>query len=460
MCIRDRSNPECKIIQRVGDIGTHGKPWLRDMIDDLKNEVDCLIFPSNWAFRKITPDENSSQVIFNAPDKIFYENRSTELTRTTPLNIVTHHWSSNPKKGFELYKEFDNYCSKSGEFTFTFIGNLPEGMSISNHIQPLNMEELSKQLPRYDVYITASEEEAGANHVLEAMACGLPIVYLDKGGSIPDYCNKYGTQYKNIKELITILKDIEKSFPDYKSKVLNYTGSIEEVIEKYSGIIRMLCENKYYPKTISPTILKKYTAAQIKRHCKKSDKKRVVEYYKKPANIIAEHLSPDKQAPAKHYFSNHLKKIYSSTNLEMICLGTRNNNERDIFNDLMNKENGILSNIGSLDISPESNANYIMDFNKLPKDWKNRWDIIFSNSIDHCFDGNKCFTEWLRILKPGGLMYIMFDKYSGLPTEEDCCIFEEKDITKIINNNISNITVLNRFDSKHDNHLLVKKNED
>ena len=53
----------------------------------------------------------------------------------------------------------------------------------------------------------------------------------------------------------------------------------------------------------------------------------------------------------------------------MICLGTRNNNERDIFNDLMNKENGILSNIGSLDISPESNANYIMDFNKLPKDW-------------------------------------------------------------------------------------------
>jgi len=232
------SNPGCKMIQRVGDIGTHGKPWLRDMIDDLKNKVDYLIFPSNWAYDEINSDENSSQVIFNAPDKIFYENRSTELACTTPLNIVTHYWLSNPKKGFELYKEFDNYCNKSGEFTFTFIGNLPEGMSIGNHIPPLNMEELSKQLPRYDVYITASEEEAGANHVLEAMACGLPIVYLDKGGSIPDYCNKYGTQYKNIKELILILKDIKKSFPDYKSKVLNYTESIEEVIESYYKIIQ------------------------------------------------------------------------------------------------------------------------------------------------------------------------------------------------------------------------------
>jgi SAM-dependent methyltransferase len=157
--------------------------------------------------------------------------------------------------------------------------------------------------------------------------------------------------------------------------------------------------------------------------------------------MIVEHLSPQ------------------TTPLEMICLGTRNNNERDIFHDLMNKENSISTNIWSLDISPKSDANYIMDFNKLPKDWENKWDIIFSNSIDHGFDGNRCFTEWVRILKPGGLMYILFDNNPGLPSPEDCSIFYEKDITEIINNNTSNITVLNRFNSSGNNHLLVKKHE-
>ena len=36
-------------------------------------------------------------------------------------------------------------------------------------------------LPSYDIYLTASEEEAGANHVLESLAAGLPIVYRDTG---------------------------------------------------------------------------------------------------------------------------------------------------------------------------------------------------------------------------------------------------------------------------------------
>ena len=35
---------------------------------------------------------------------------------------------------------------------------------------------LSLTLPSHDIYLTASLEEAGANHVLEALACGLPVL--------------------------------------------------------------------------------------------------------------------------------------------------------------------------------------------------------------------------------------------------------------------------------------------
>ena len=62
--------------------------------------------------------------------------------------------------------------------------------------------DLSLELPKYHIYLTASEEEAGANHVLEAAAAGLPIIYRNTGGSIVDYCHSMGEVYSSFDELI------------------------------------------------------------------------------------------------------------------------------------------------------------------------------------------------------------------------------------------------------------------
>ena len=42
-----------KIIQRVGDVGTHGKPELFDLVKKTSNISDFLIFPSEWSKQKI-----------------------------------------------------------------------------------------------------------------------------------------------------------------------------------------------------------------------------------------------------------------------------------------------------------------------------------------------------------------------------------------------------------------------
>jgi glycosyltransferase involved in cell wall biosynthesis len=69
------------------------------------------------------------------------------------------------------------------QIEFTFIGRpCFEVKPPTKHIPPVSKEELAKLLPSFDFYLTASRMEAGANHVLEAMACGLPIVSSNAGG--------------------------------------------------------------------------------------------------------------------------------------------------------------------------------------------------------------------------------------------------------------------------------------
>ena len=232
-------NPSAKIVQRVGDLGTHSKPDLTKMVKETLNISDYFIFPSKWAKEKIGFDKDNFSIINNAPMDIFYNNRNTNTILSEKIKVVTHHWSTNPKKGFHVYKEFDQWC-KGKDISFHYIGQVPSGVSFDNHIKPVSAEDLSVMLPQYDIYLTASEEEAGANHVLESIACGLPVVYKETGGSINNYCELYGEKYSDFDDMIGKIEKVINQYDSYKNQVLNYRDTNDMVIAKYCNIIEKL----------------------------------------------------------------------------------------------------------------------------------------------------------------------------------------------------------------------------
>ena len=198
---------------------------------------DYLFFPSLWAKEYIDYNKDNFLVIPNAPLDVFYKYRKNKSIEKK-IKVVTHHWSTNPKKGFEYYKFLDNMLSQN--IQFTFIGRLPEGFKLNNccHISATgDNEKLSKTLASHDIYLTASEEEAGANHVLEALAAGLPIVYHDNGGSINEYCYSYGLTFSDKKSMAHSLIKVAKEHKKYKNKALKYNNNLEKTIEKYLGVI-------------------------------------------------------------------------------------------------------------------------------------------------------------------------------------------------------------------------------
>ena len=230
-------HPQTKIIQRVGDLGTHGKPELTNLVRQTIQISDYLIFPSKWAKEYIGYEGKNCSVIHNAPLKIFHEYKKNNKLSDS-LNIITHHWSTNPKKGFEYYKFLDTHPDE--HLNFTFIGRLPKNFCFNNskHVDPTGDNEyLAKEISKSDIYLTASEEEAGANHVLEAVAAGLPVVYHSNGGSINNYCHEYGLEYSDFDGLLKSIKEVKENYDNYKEKAMSYTRTISDALEEYEEII-------------------------------------------------------------------------------------------------------------------------------------------------------------------------------------------------------------------------------
>ena len=223
----------CRLVQRVGDLGTHGKPELFQLAKSAANHADTLIFPSNWAMQKFGLYPEKSIVVANAPLQRFYET-NRQKSNDEKVRILTHHWSDNPKKGFKNYQKLNDYCRKNNKFIFTYIGRIPNGISFDNHIQPLDVDGLLQELPRHDFYFTASEEEAGANHVLEAMAVGLPVFYNDAGGSIVEYCRGQGFSFQTFSDFKNL---IETKFEAISKLRVSYSRTMEQLVREYLEVL-------------------------------------------------------------------------------------------------------------------------------------------------------------------------------------------------------------------------------
>ena len=150
------------------------------------------------------------------------------------------------------------------------------------------------------------------------------------------------------------------------------------------------------------------------------------------------------------------KKIIRNKNIlkrgPIICLGTRNGREIDLFRiaflkRFFNKKifqlfeirrhgwKSLISFLEKLFISDIENINeksvlgveinplgkrkdvLIGSFDDLPKEWENKFNLIYSNSFDQSEDPYRTAKEWIRIAKNDAIFIISFSE--AQPTESD-----------------------------------------
>ena len=245
-------NPQAMVVHRINECDERkGTSGVNARLVKASSCSDHTVFIASWLmelFNKLGIPAKKSSVILNGGDaSIFNRDGHMEWDGTGPLKLVTHHWSSHQNKGFDIYFRLDELLGKEpykNLFSFTYIGNIPEGSDFKNTtvVEPLHGAALAEQLKKNHVYLTASRFEPGGMHHIEGALCGLPLVYINSG-SLPEYCADYGLEF-NPQNFEDILQTIPNAYADLKQKIKSYDHTAQNSCAEYLKLFELLVKDR------------------------------------------------------------------------------------------------------------------------------------------------------------------------------------------------------------------------
>jgi len=236
--------PNTKIFHRVNECDKRKNTnFIDNLILQSGQITDETVFISKWLsdyFISLGFNKNS-HVVYNGCNENFFFNKTKNDTHS-PIRLVTHHWSDNWMKGFDIYTELDRYVGNRDDIDFTYIGRyckeyVPHNTNI---IAPLSGAALGNELRRHDVYVTASRWEPCGMHHIEGSACGLPALYHEEGGGINELCKNHGEGFNSFNMFLDKLDIIKNNYSGYTDKIdYSFLGS-NRCCEEYYRIIKNL----------------------------------------------------------------------------------------------------------------------------------------------------------------------------------------------------------------------------
>jgi len=246
-------NPKVVVIHRINECDERKKTKnINSMLKNANFFSDHTVLVGSW-LKKLDiihnpKNYNISTILNGANSKIFLDPRSdTIIKNIKKFKIVTHHWSNNEMKGFDIYRKIDIMLKDpkwNSLIEFTYIGNIPPGFKFQNshYISPLNNEMLAKELSKHHIYVTASINEPGSNHQNEGAMCGLPLLYRESG-CLPEYCAGFGESF-NLSSFEGKLKLIINNYKKYKLIVKNYPHNSNKTNSEYIKLFTKLIQSR------------------------------------------------------------------------------------------------------------------------------------------------------------------------------------------------------------------------
>ena len=237
--------PSTKVCHRINECDKRKNTNFMDrlLLESNLAVSDMTVFISKWlksyfVERGFSKDSIS---IYNGCNNDYFFAKKHDI-HVRP-KLVTHHWSDNWMKGFDLYTKIDEHLNEQNDFDFTYIGRYYKEYQPKNThvIQPLHGMELGDELRRHDIYVTASRFEPCGMHHIEGSSCGLPVLYHEDGGGINELCCEHGESFKDFDEFILMFNKMKENYEEYTNKI-NYNYLLAERCCKqyYDFIIRKM----------------------------------------------------------------------------------------------------------------------------------------------------------------------------------------------------------------------------
>lgn len=207
---------------------------------DLIKFANTIIFQSNESlnqFKKVIGNipvqhyvirNGVNQSIFNIKEREYWN-------RKDKLRVFATSWSKNSMKGFRDIARLSNI----DDVTVNFVGNWPAGIDsgMVNLKPAMSQPLLAEEYKKNDLFFFPSRNEACSNVVLEALSCGLPVIYHPSGGT-SEIASSYGVGLKD--DLLATLNEVTKNYDVFIERIKKdyFLFSIDYVGEKYVEVFQ------------------------------------------------------------------------------------------------------------------------------------------------------------------------------------------------------------------------------
>lgn len=241
-----RKNPLLRVIQRINDNDVRkGTSQMTKALSAANRCADHTIFVSSWLrdhHARQWFDTNRPHTVIEpgADPSIFHPIGQCPWSPGHTMRIVTHHWSDNPAKGFDVYAAIDVAIAQGRLLgcEFWMIGRWPRGLTwrTARTYPPVSGHSLAGLLRQCHVYISASRNEPGAMHPVEGVQCGLPLLYSAYSGGTVLLGKRFGILLGD--EPVTAIEEMRSRYRDLHRAVLENSPSGDAMCTAYRRLIQ------------------------------------------------------------------------------------------------------------------------------------------------------------------------------------------------------------------------------
>lgn len=201
-----------------------------------KRFADATVFQSQYSLQANLArgfEFRRPLVIHNAVDPtIFYQPEHPPATHGK-VRLIATAWSDNPNKGSATFRWLEDHLDWS-RFEFTFVGRLSTPLRRARVIPPVDSHGVAHALREHDLYVMASLHEACSNALLEALACGLPAVYVDSGSNA-ELVGDAGVPFTDGDSLLAAIDKATEHLAGLRERISIPT--IDDVASRYLNVL-------------------------------------------------------------------------------------------------------------------------------------------------------------------------------------------------------------------------------
>ena len=206
--------------------------------DFARKYADGVIFQSEWSREQSKKngmsDSNIETVIFNCADDKYFNIQNKFNNQNGKTRLITSSWSSNWKKGFKIYEFLDRNLDFN-KYEYVFVGRSPIQFKNIQMKGVMSSKQLAEELKKSDIFVTATENDACSNSVVEALSCGLAVIGKNSGGT-PEIIKGRGDLFSDFSDVIQNIDGLSEKVKKKKHNIK--APSVDSVGKKYYDFIK------------------------------------------------------------------------------------------------------------------------------------------------------------------------------------------------------------------------------